>query len=410
MGGPEQYMFKVTRLLESHGHELAHFAYKHSKNMESAWSGYFPPHPYGDEAVFFSETGLTSRIKGASKVFFDGKVYKSLSELVEKFKPDVAYFLWTGTFMFTAAVKALYDKGIPMAVRVSDFQYVCGNYKLYRNGAICEECGKNRFYSVIYRCVKRSYAVSGLKYLATGFQKFMGINDKINVWISPSEFTIRKHAEMGFKPERFVHIPTFSTNLEGDYDYYGKKQPLGGKDYLLYAGSLHEFKGVGNLIGAYMKSLVNVPLVIIGGGDRSLVESVRAKASFAAGGKEIIYKSNIPNEELIVWMRFAAAVILPSLWYENLPNVMIESLSTGTPVIASDLGSLTEYIEDGRTGLLFPAGDEDALASRINRIMEKREESKFMREEAKKSAEALFAPEKHYNLLVAEFEKLAGKR
>ncbi|MFY0038682.1 glycosyltransferase, partial [Acinetobacter baumannii] len=64
----------------------------------------------------------------------------------------------------------------------------------------------------------------------------------------------------------------------------------------------------------------------------------------------------------------AAALVVPSLWYEGLPMVVAEAFAAGTPVIASRIGALAHLVEDGVTGLLVAPGDPAALAEAIERL------------------------------------------
>jgi glycosyltransferase involved in cell wall biosynthesis len=62
------------------------------------------------------------------------------------------------------------------------------------------------------------------------------------------------------------------------------------------------------------------------------------------------------------------ALVVPSTWYENTPFVVLEAFAAGVPVLASDLGGLTEIVQDGVDGLLFRAGDAPSLQSAIERL------------------------------------------
>lgn len=62
------------------------------------------------------------------------------------------------------------------------------------------------------------------------------------------------------------------------------------------------------------------------------------------------------------------ALVVPSLWDENAPLVILEARRSGVPVIASDRGALREHVRDGVDGLRFPPGDEAALAERLARL------------------------------------------
>ena len=63
-------------------------------------------------------------------------------------------------------------------------------------------------------------------------------------------------------------------------------------------------------------------------------------------------------------LRRALALVVPSIWFEGFPLVVLEAYAAGTPVIASRLGSLGEIVADGTTGLLVPPNDPDALGER----------------------------------------------
>ena len=62
-------------------------------------------------------------------------------------------------------------------------------------------------------------------------------------------------------------------------------------------------------------------------------------------------------------------LIVPSVWYENSPNVILEAFALKTPVIASNLGGMAELIEDGQNGFVFEVGDAEHLAEKIKELI-----------------------------------------
>lgn len=68
--------------------------------------------------------------------------------------------------------------------------------------------------------------------------------------------------------------------------------------------------------------------------------------------------------------RIAAAKcsIYPSVWYENCPYSVMESIALGTPVLGTNIGGIPELIEDGKTGVLLPPGDTKALGAALCRL------------------------------------------
>lgn len=69
------------------------------------------------------------------------------------------------------------------------------------------------------------------------------------------------------------------------------------------------------------------------------------------------------------WYRSARVLVLPSE-HEGMPNVVLEAMASGLPVVATAVGSVPELIEDGRTGILVPVGDAPALATAVGRLLD----------------------------------------
>jgi len=96
-------------------------------------------------------------------------------------------------------------------------------------------------------------------------------------------------------------------------------------------------------------------------------------------------------------MASSRALIFPSIWYEGLPFTIVEAFATGTPVIASELGSMTELISDGYNGYLFPAGDVLALRQKINSLNEHPPQWQTLCDNAKNTYINKYHPDIHYS-------------
>ncbi|GAB4017695.1 hypothetical protein GCM10028808_49840 [Spirosoma migulaei] len=86
--------------------------------------------------------------------------------------------------------------------------------------------------------------------------------------------------------------------------------------------------------------------------------------------------ASLPHVEFTGWqnrstvlaaLKTCRAVLVPSVWYEGLPTVILEAFSTGTPIICSDQENLNQIVKDEQTGLLFKTGNSDDL----NRVIER---------------------------------------
>ena len=122
--------------------------------------------------------------------------------------------------------------------------------------------------------------------------------------------------------------------------------------------ALRPEKGLGTLMKAFRKlqaASPGVKLVIVGSGPM--------RAELAAGADaDCHFEPAVGN--VAPWLRAMDIFVLPSL-SEALSNALMEAMGCGCCPVASDTGGNPELIEDGKTGLLFPVGDAEALAQRL---------------------------------------------
>jgi len=138
--------------------------------------------------------------------------------------------------------------------------------------------------------------------------------------------------------------------------------------YVLFAGRLEAMKHVECLLDAYAAAIaanpaLGVELVVAGAG--SLAASLEARARAGLGGGRIRFLGRVDYARMLRLITEARAVVLPSRCSEGCPNVVLEAMALGTPVVLSDLASHTELVEDGVSGLLFPVGDAPQLARHL---------------------------------------------
>jgi glycosyltransferase involved in cell wall biosynthesis len=135
----------------------------------------------------------------------------------------------------------------------------------------------------------------------------------------------------------------------------------------LVAGRLEPQKGHAILLDAWpavLKKYPNARLVCLGEG--SLRGELESKAHGLQISDSVRFPGRQPDTEN--WLALSTATILPS-FYEGLPLVAVESLAAGRTMVATAVDGTPEVIVDGRTGLLVPAGDSNALANAILRLL-----------------------------------------
>jgi glycosyltransferase involved in cell wall biosynthesis len=97
--------------------------------------------------------------------------------------------------------------------------------------------------------------------------------------------------------------------------------------------------------------------------------------------------------------------VLPSLW-EGLPNVVLEVMACGKPVVATAVDGTPEAVVDGETGLLVPPRDPKALAEAIIKLLGDEKNIKTMGMKGRERVEQTFSLETQIDRFVELYEKL----
>ena len=106
----------------------------------------------------------------------------------------------------------------------------------------------------------------------------------------------------------------------------------------------------------------------------------------------------------------AQGVVFPSIGYENQPLAILEAFARGKPVIASNLGGMTELVKDGERGLLVPPGDVSALADAMRWLAQHPGAARAMGQRARECVLREHSPEGHYRGLMAVYERVTHTR
>ncbi len=171
----------------------------------------------------------------------------------------------------------------------------------------------------------------------------------VDQFISPSFFTRRMHIERGFRHPMTVS-PYFLPAQE--LAPRGKEFSPHGQPYFLFVGRLEKIKGVQTLIPLF-RDYKHADLLIAGTG--TYEGELRR---LAQGMTNVHFLGALPQEKLAGLYRNAIALLVPSICYEVLGIIILEAYLQKAPVIARDLGGLTEVVEEGGGGLLYRTDDE----------------------------------------------------
>ena len=113
------------------------------------------------------------------------------------------------------------------------------------------------------------------------------------------------------------------------------------------------------------------------------------------------------HDEIAPYLKSCLCTTVPSEWYDNFPNVILESFAYKKAVIATDFGSLPELVKDGQTGLTFRYADVEDFRKKIAYMFEHKDEAQAMGAKAYEKLVTLYSPERHYEKVMKVLEKSA---
>lgn len=348
-GGAEAVFFDHMAMFEAAGWDVVPFAMSHEQNEPSPFADYFV-----SEIEYGRRTSLARKAAQAASILYSFEAQRNIGRLVERMRPSIAHAHNVYHHLSPAIFKTLKDARIPVVMTVHDLKLACPAYKMLRDGKVCEDCKGGRVYNVLrHRCIKDSWALSGLVLAETVLHRALGLyRDKVDRLVVPSAFYLEKLVEWGWPRAMMVHIPNF-VNVEHYRDGWDEG------DYFVFAGRLAPEKGIATLIRA--AALSGERLVLAGTGPEE--QALRALA--AGTGADVTFAGYLSGEALHGLIGRAKALVLPSEWYENAPISVLEAYALGRPVIGARIGGIPEMVREGETGSLSTPGDAQSLADAL---------------------------------------------
>ena len=389
-GGAERYLFDLKQLLERNGHTVAVFAMRHARNPPSQFDHYFVPN------VDFRNLSLMGRLKAALRVIWYPQAAQHLARLLDDFQPEVVHLSNIYHQLSPSILKPIRQHDIPIIHTLHDYKLVCPNYLLYTKGQPCMRCCNRQYFQAVrHRCLHNALSWSFLAAIEMTLHKHWQIYERsITNFVAPSRFLKDTVQTFGIPSEQVHHVPNFIFP-----ERFSLSQEDGG--YFVYLGRLSQEKGLPTLIEA-MRQLPQARLLIIGEG---LMRSRLTQMIVDRGLSNISLTGYLCGQALKETLAQARFTVVPSEYYEVFPYSVLESLALGKAVVGARIGGIPEQIEDTVDGLLFPPGDEDALANCLQRLWEKPKQTRQMGLNGRQKVLAHFTPERYYRQIMPLYRK-----
>ncbi|QIK60190.1 glycosyltransferase family 4 protein [Dysgonomonas sp. HDW5A] len=384
-GGTETVLFETIRLLKESGYEVVLLS------TDEGEITYAPTYTisYPDR-----NASLIKRVSNLPSFFYNRSAVKVLESVIKKEKPDIVHIHLYHNSFSNSIVPVLKKHNIPVVMTLHEYRQICPSYLLLdKNQHICEKCiDGNYFHCMFTQCAKGSLIESSLLTMEMFYRRMFYKTEKyVDKFICPSDFVYRKHLSFNKKiadKSVVIYNPVKKISLEN----------INKGDYLLYFGRLSHEKGIQTLLSA-MKQLPDVKLKIAGVGDL-LFNDIPPNVELLGFKRQ---------EELVSIIRKALFAVVPSRSYETFGLSCTESLSQGTPVIASNIGAIPEIVEHRKNGFLFDVGNVSSLVKTISEAISLSDEEYIHMAEAGQQSLIKFSADKYIKSLLSIYKELISK-
>lgn len=396
--GTEVLTLSVARELVKHGHDVRIFtghpsASELSENERFDEYEYEGIHVYRFHHAYVPMDGQSSMIEVGYK---NQLAVKYLQRINESFQIELVHHFHLNR-LGTGLINWLADRCIPQYFTPTDFWMICPTAQLrLPGGAFCPgpdrlsgNCVKHfahdamngwvanliskvpdRVFGEIARVTRGTQLIqypmsrevramaSRLGTTVTSLNRLQGI-------IAPNKFMYDLFQRYGVE-ERILYESSFGIEYDPlNENIPAKNQHPGAPLKLGFIGTLAPHKGCHVVIKALCALPEGVATLKIYGSGDEFPEYIEELNTLTRHNESITFCGTFPNGQISEILKELDVLVIPSVWFENTPLVIYSAQQAKCPVIGSDLPGISAVITHGFNGLLFQAGDENALASKI---------------------------------------------
>lgn len=398
-GGTASYLFALMEQLQLRGHEMVPFTVAYEQTVPHEYGEYYVSPPGGGAETHLRDLHSPwSLLKVFGRAVWSTEAYGKAGRLTRAAQPDVAYVHNLYTYMSPSPIVAFKRQGLPVVMRVSDYNMLCPGLRVMRNGRPCTECvDLGSQHALQFRCHKDSYPATLARVVSMRAHDWLHVYDHVDMFVTPSDFLRSLLIKAGYPAEKIVHLPSF---------YPVTAQPEEAEDggYLLYFGRVSPEKGIDTLLDAMTLLPRKVRLLIAGADVDGETERLQQRA-WRNRLTNVEFLGMLQRDELTRLIERARFTVVPSSWYDNCPMSVFESMAQGKAVIGADIGGIPEQIT-GDCGLLFEPGNPADLAAKIELLLDDVELREEMGAAALRRMQAVYSPDTHCNRLLDLFHAL----
>lgn len=325
------------------------------------------------------------------------------SEFLKQIKPDLVH-INSCYLLSVSTIAAIKRQALPLIVTLHDFWFVCPRITLLKpTGQVCTvpenmaECAwclateKRRFRfpenmsggavgSMAQQLLAWPLGASLLRIkpnsadIAYRRRLLLDSLRQADLILAPSEFLRSVFVKQGVNDTKIIYS-RIGLDTSQWFTPPEKRGTASPEMQIGYIGQLSHHKGVHLLIEAFKRlDFSRRPARLkIYGAPEAFPHYVRQLYHQANGNPTIEFLGRFDNRRVAEILHQADVMVVPSIWYENSPIAIMEALTSGTPVVTTNLGGMPELVQHNVNGLLFKVGDVADLARQLQRLLDEPE-------------------------------------
>jgi len=357
--GTERFALNLAKQLQKMGHfvEVLTYGWKDNADYTVQDSALIKRYTYQNIPVI-----AIKHVKVPDDNFFllnilDESLEPLLKSILSKGRYDVvhvAHPLRLGTSIETA-----YSLGIPIVLTLTDFWMICPRAIAVTNqGQLCQSSEKG------IKCINKCFSENDRQIILKRVKTANEVFQKVNI-CSTSTFFLKNILSLNY-PDPKIKVIRFGK----DYKNIQKNKRIYSKDSEITLGflsTLQPHKGAHILLKAFNQIKTKKIKIKVFGHYFENTEYYYQLLQIA-NHKNVEFCNAYQYEDFQKIFDELDVVIVPSIWWENSPLVLLRSLAHNVPVIVSDLGGLTEIIKHEENGFVFEAGNTESLTAVLEKI------------------------------------------
>lgn len=395
--GTEKRTFGYALKLRERGHDVQVVCAGTWADGDQYWNGYIDE-TYRQIPVRRIDLNWILALDPNRFLYDNPVVAKHLKQWLAQWQPDVVHI--TSCLTLSASIiQAAKERQLPVVLTLTDYWFICPRLNLLRgDGALCD--GRTTSWDCLKCMLWDTKIYGGLSSilpdkLAASTLGWVSKQPQINRRRGLRGMALNMDHRKGYLAKMIAaadRVTAPSACLRDVFEAAGVSKPIqvihSGHDLawlenmpprepanlirIGYIGQIIPIKGVHVLVTAFLSADLTgrAELSIFGDQNKSPDYTHQLAALGNGNSAAIKFHGAFPHERLGEIFSEIDVLVVPSQWHENNPRVIQEAFAGKTPVIASNVGGISEFVQHEVNGLLFERSNVADLANQLRRIVD----------------------------------------